>query len=137
MPAGLGMGKAAAAMRVKIANRAAEMFGGTDLGATKAGYSANAESLKKQQKTADAMNAFEGTALKNLDTFLEQAKQVVGIGSPLFNAPARKFAESVAGDPRMAAFSAARQTAVQEIGKVLSGSHLRLRAARGGRASQA
>ncbi len=121
MPSGLGQGQAATAMRVKIANRAAEMFGGTDLAVTRAGYGANTKSLTKQQSQADAMNAFESTALANLDTFLEQAEKVVDVGSPLFNAPGREFAARVSGDPNMAAFNAARQTAVQEIGKVLSG----------------
>jgi hypothetical protein len=122
LPPGLGMGKSGAGLRVKIANRASELAPGADLAGARADYGANSKSLAKQQQQADAMNAFEGTALKNLDTFLETAKSVVDTGSPLFNAPGRKFAEQVRGDPKMAAFNTARATAVQEVGKVLSGS---------------
>lgn len=120
MPA-LGLGKAGAQLKTKIANRAAELHPEANLAGNKAGYQANAASLRKLQTQSDAINAFERTALANLDQFLQSSKGIVDTGSPLFNAPARKFAERVAGDPRLTQFNVARQVAVQEIGKVLSG----------------
>jgi hypothetical protein len=106
-----------------IRNREAEMFPRSDLGfgGTLATYSAGTHSLEKLQTQADAVNAFERTAIANLDQFLASAKGVIDTGSPLFNAPGRKFAERVAGDPNLTRFSVARQVAVQEVGKVLSG----------------
>lgn len=117
----VGMGKDAAALRMKIVTRAAELHPGVDLAGAAASYGADTGSLKKLQQQADAVDAFERTALQNLDTFLGTARAVVDVGSPLFNAPFRKFSEAVAGDPRMTEFITARQVAVQEISKVLSG----------------
>jgi hypothetical protein len=116
--------RAGAAMSMDVANRMAEMGGENtpDLAGNKAGYGADTNSLKKLQGQADAIDAFEKTALQNLDQFLTTAHSVVDTGSPLFNAPARRFMQSVAGDPKMAQFNAARQVAVQEISKVLGGS---------------
>jgi hypothetical protein len=119
----LGMGKDAAALRMKIATRAAELHAGTNLAGNKANYAADTGSLKGLQRQADAINAFERTALANGEVFMQQARALgLDTGSPLFNAPFRKFAQQVAGDPKMASFVAARQTLVQEIGKILSGS---------------
>jgi hypothetical protein len=111
-------------MSMDVANRMAQMGGENtpDLAGNKAGYGADTASLKKLQGQADAIDAFEKTALQNLDQFLNTAHSVVDTGSPLFNAPARRFMQSVAGDPKMAQFNAARQVAVQEISKVLGGS---------------
>ena len=117
----IGMGKDAAALRMRIASRAAELHPDADLAGAAAGYGADTGSLKKLQQQADAVDAFERTALANLDTFLGSARKVVDVGSPLFNAPFRKFSEAVAGNPRMSEFVTARQVAVQEIAKVLSG----------------
>ncbi|HET9554350.1 MAG TPA: hypothetical protein VFP50_15415 [Anaeromyxobacteraceae bacterium] len=117
----IGMGKDAAALRMKIASRAAELYPDVDLAGAAAGYGADTGSLKKLQQQADAVDAFERTALANLDTFLGSARKVVDVGSPLFNAPFRKFSQAVAGNPNMAEFVAARQVAVQELTKVLSG----------------
>lgn len=118
----LRMGRAGIAIYPQILKRAAELHPELDLAGAKAGYHADTASLAGLTKQADAMNSFEGTALRNLDTFLNAAKGVVDTGSPLFNAPARAFAQKVAGDPKMTAFNVSRQVAVQEISKVLGGS---------------
>lgn len=117
-----GMGRQGGAVKVAIANAAAASSPGQNIAANKAGYKANSASLGKQTAQADLMDAAESTALKNLDTFTGMASKVFDAGSPMLNLPGRKFAQHVAGDPNMAAFEAARQTAVSEIGKVLSGS---------------
>lgn len=117
----IAIGKAGAPWKMRIVNRAAELHPDADLAGNKAGFHADQSSLAKLQTQADAVNAFERTAMANLDQFLTTAKGVVDTGSPLFNMPARKFAEKVAGDPELTKFNVARQVAVQEIGKVLSG----------------
>jgi hypothetical protein len=117
----LGPGQAGMGLRVRIINRALELKPGSNLASAKSDYGADAASIRKLQTAADAVDAFEATAEKNLDTYLELAGKLVDTGSPLLNAPARQFQERVAGDPAMAGISAARLTAVTEIGKVLSG----------------
>ena len=118
MPVGRGINPA---MTRSIFNRAAELYPNDDLAGNAGSYIADVGSLKKLQTQSDVMNSFESTALKNLNQFLDQAHSVVDTGSPLFNAPARKFQQAVAGDPKMTGFNVARQVAVQEISKVLGG----------------
>jgi hypothetical protein len=88
--------------------------------AAKAGVQADAASLKKLQSNYDNVTAFENTAGKNLDQFLSTAKSIVDTGSPFLNTPVRMITSQMVGSEKMAAFNAARQTAVSEIGKVLS-----------------
>ena len=119
----MGMGKAGALLKTEIMRRAANRGAESpDLAGSSAEYKANRASLQKLQTQADAMDAFENTALGNLHRFLDTARTTIPSGSPLWNAPAEAFMQQVAGDPRMAAMNAARQTAVQEISKVLGGS---------------
>jgi hypothetical protein len=120
----LGMGKQGAAVRAQILNRAAELAGPTNVAANKADYQANAGSLRKLVQMRDAVTAFESTATKNLDLFLEQAKGVVDSGSPLLNLPLRMAAAKVAGSPQQLAYEAARQVAINEIAKVTSNPNL-------------
>lgn len=121
LPPGIMRGPAGAAIGRQIANRAAELHPDANLATNQASFGGDTASLKKLQVQADSVNAFENTALKNLDMFLQQAHGIVDVGSPLFNAPARKFMQAVAGDPKMTAFNVSRQVAVQEISKVLGG----------------
>ena len=62
------------------------MMPGLDLATAKADFEANKASLTSLQKQRDAIGAFEQTAQKNIDIFLEQAGKVVDTGSPLANA---------------------------------------------------
>lgn len=88
--------------------------------AAKAGVQADAASLKKLQTSYDNVTAFENTAGKNLDQFLKTAKNVIDSGSPMLNTPLRLINSRMGGSADQAAFNAARQTAVAEIGKVLN-----------------
>jgi hypothetical protein len=115
----MGMGKQGAAVRSSILNRAAELSGVTNLAANKADYKADAASLSGLTKMRDAVTAFEDTAGKNLDLFLEQAKGIIDSGSPAINAPLR-FGAKLAGSGNQAAYAAARQVAINEIAKVTS-----------------
>lgn len=116
----LGQGKNAAQMRSVIINRAADLYPDVQFATNGAVFQANKASLGAIQKQFDAVNAFEETAGKNLDTFLKTAGKVVDTGSPWINKPLRAIDSKLLGSADQAAFNAARQTAVTEIGKVLS-----------------
>lgn len=121
-----GMGKSATGIRTAILNRAAELGHGaeTDIATNKATYKSDTDSLKGLQKQLDAVTAFESTASKNLDLFLNSAKNVVDKGSPWINKPLRALAGSVFGSADQAAYDAARQVALVEISRVVNNPNL-------------
>lgn len=116
----MGMGASAAAQRAKIINRAAELDPSIDLAAAKADYDANRASLSKLQQQRDAIGAFEETALKNLDIFIEQAKKISDTGSPMLNRPLRAIQEAGLGSAELTAFNTARRTVIPEFAKILA-----------------
>jgi hypothetical protein len=116
----MGMGKAGAVVRQGIINRAAEMDPEANIALNKATYGADVGSLKQLQKQRDAIGAFEQTAQKNIDVFLETAGKVVDTGSPLANQLLRHASGSMLGSPDVAAYEAARRVAVNEIAKITS-----------------
>jgi hypothetical protein len=116
----MGMGKTGAAVRTAIINKAADVYKGLDLPTQIAAYKANQESLKKLQGQRDAIGAFEETALKNLDVFLNAASKIVDIGSPLLNQPLRAIAGKGLGSEEQTAFETARRTVVPEFAKILA-----------------
>lgn len=116
----MGMGAAAAAQRAKIINRAAVLMPGLDLATAKADFTANQGSLKTLQAQRDAIGAFEQTALKNLDVFLDAAKKIPDTGSPLFNRPIRALNETVLGGAELTAYNTARRTVIPEFAKILA-----------------
>lgn len=106
-----------------IIDRAAQLHPGGNLAGNKAAYEANKGSLASIQKNFDQVTAFEKTAGKNLDVFLNTAKKVVDSGSPWINRPLRVVDAQGLGSEDLAAFNAARQTALTEIAKVLNSSN--------------
>src|SRR5207248_2453410 len=64
LPAGFARSPGTTAAIIK---RSAELHPDQNLSANKATFAADTAALKKVQTTFDQMNAFEGTALKNLD----------------------------------------------------------------------
>jgi hypothetical protein len=111
-------------MSAGILNQAAAAPGGVpNIAGNKMAYAADTHSLDSLQKNFDQVTAFENTAGKNLDVFLNTAKKVVDSGSPLVNTPLRNISSKVAGSENMAAFNAARVTALTEISKVLNSSN--------------
>src|SRR6266576_951292 len=115
-----GRGGAALAMNKAIQNRTADLHAGQSLAEGSAEYAANKDSLKKLQGNLDSVSAFEKTAKKNLDLFLQQAKKVVDSGSPFINTPLRQIDKNIVGNADMPAYDAARQVAINEIAKVTS-----------------
>lgn len=114
-----GMGAAAARNRSEVINKAAEKFPNVDFATNQAAFQANKSSLKTLQTASDRVDAFEQTAGKNIDIFLNAAKDIVDIGSPLLNSPVRMLSDKVFGSEKMSAFRAARETALTEAAKVL------------------
>lgn len=126
----LGMGDRTT--RQRIINRAAELkaediarieAGGTDLAGNRADYKADSTSLAGLTKQRDAIGAFEQTAKKNIDLFLEAAKKVPDTGIPLLNTPAR-WASGAGGSADVAKYNAARQVAISEIAKIVQNPNL-------------
>ena len=111
------MGRNAGAAISGVLNQAATTH--PDVAQAAASYQANTASLKALQTTADRVDAFENTAGKNIDLFLNSAGKIIDTGSPLLNAPARMLSDKVFGSSNMAAFKAARETALTEAAKVL------------------
>lgn len=118
----LGMGDKTT--RKAIINRAAAMTPGLDIASAKADFGANSDSLKVLQKQRDAISAFEQTASKNIDLFLDTAGKVVDTGSPLANTYVRAVSGKLLGSPDQAAYDAARQVAINEIAKITQGGGL-------------
>lgn len=115
----VGRGANGIALQRAIMNRTSELHGGESLAANSSEYKALTSSLNKIQPQFEQVTAFENTAGKNLDVFLNEAKKVTDLGLPIANLPARQIANKLGGEEQ-AAFNAARTTALTEIAKVLS-----------------
>lgn len=116
----VGRGISGIGLNREIMNRAAALHPGASLAENSAEFAANKTSLGKLQTQFDQVNAFENTAGKNLDLFLNQAKKVIDTGSPWINKPLRSIDQNALGSEDQAALGAARTTALTEISKVLN-----------------
>lgn len=116
----ISRGAAGISQSRQIMNRAAEIHPNQTLATNSAEFKANQSSLVKLQGNFDQVSGFEKTAGKNLDVFLGAAQKVVDSGSPWINKPLRSIASGVLGSEDLAAFNAARTTALTEISKVLN-----------------
>ena len=115
----MGRGAQGMALQRAIMNRTGELHAGESLAANSGAFKANQKSLSEIQPKLDQVNAFENTALKNLDLFNGIAQKAIDSGLPILNAPLRGAASMLGGQDQ-AAFNAARQIAVNEIAKVTS-----------------
>lgn len=118
-----GRGAVGMAQNRAIMNLAAQLHPGGNLAANSAEFKANQQSLVKLQSNFDQVTAFENTAGKNLDLFLQTAKPIIDSGSPIINSPVRLASKALTGSENQAAFDAARTTALTEIAKVLNSSN--------------
>lgn len=116
----ISRGASGIAQSRQIMNRAAELHPNQVLATNSAEFKANQSSLTKLQSNFDQVSAFENTAGKNLDVFLAAAQKVVDSGSPWINKPLRGISSGALGSADLAAFNAARTTALTEISKVLN-----------------
>jgi hypothetical protein len=120
---GLGMGRSGAAIKSQIINQAAASHPGLNIGLNQANYASNKQSLQSLQKSSDAINSFESTALKNLDLVKQAAAKIPDLGASWANAPLRALALKN-GNTDVTDFNTKLKTAQAEIGKVLSGGGL-------------
>ncbi|HLJ26555.1 MAG TPA: hypothetical protein VKY85_07580 [Candidatus Angelobacter sp.] len=119
-------GTGSRAMLQSIMNRAGELHRGESISAATAAYEANRKSLDALQASSDQVDAFEKTAGRNLDNFVNVAGRVLNKeGSPWFNKPWRVIQANLAGDTDYPAVNAARQVALTEIAKVTNNPGLR------------
>jgi len=102
-----------------IIQRSAELHPDQNLASNKATFQADTGALKQVQKQFDVMNAFEGTALRNLDLYAQTAAKIPDLGARFANVPLRMITGSMIGTDNMAALKAARETAATEVAKVL------------------
>jgi hypothetical protein len=116
----MGMGSAGAAARKAIMNRAATLDPNGIISANEAVQKANSASLGKIQTQFDTVNAFENTAIKNLDRLVVNGQQIPDLGARFANVPVRMISEQMLGTPAMAKFKADLLTAQTESAKVLN-----------------
>jgi hypothetical protein len=102
-----------------IIQRSAELHPDQNLMANKATFGADSAALKKVQGTFDQVSAFENTAVKNLDLYVQKAEAIPDIGVKFANVPLRAITGGMIGEKNYAAMQAARQTAATEAAKVL------------------
>ena len=112
-------GVAGLAQNRAIMNRAAELHPEGSLAANSAEYKANSSALSKVQTNFDQVNAFENTAIKNLDQVLQAGAKVPDLGVRFANVPVRQISSQLIGTPEMAQFKTALLTAQTEAAKVL------------------
>lgn len=116
----MGMGAAGAQARKAIMNRAGQLDPNGVISANEAVQKANTISLSNIQKQFDSVNAFENTAIKNLDRLVVNGQQIPDLGARFANVPVRMIDEKMIGTPAMARFKADLLTAQNESAKVLN-----------------
>jgi hypothetical protein len=103
-----------------IIQRANALHPGESLAENQAGYKANQASLTGLQKNFDTVSAFENTAGKNLDLYLQKLNAIPDLGVKFANVPLRMIDDKLVGSDNYQAMKAAQQTAAAEVAKVLS-----------------
>lgn len=103
----------------KIMQRAAELHPEANLAANKGIFDSNKKALGELQSQFSKVSAFEGTALKNLDLYVEKAKAIPDLQVKFLDVPLRMITKDMIGEKNFAAMEAARQTAATETAKVL------------------
>jgi hypothetical protein len=116
----VGRGPNGMALQRALMNRGGELHPGEALAANSAEFKANEASLKKLQTNFDGVNAFENTALKNLDQVALTGSKVPDLGTRFANVPVRMISAQMLGTPEMAQFRTALLTAQTEAAKVLA-----------------
>lgn len=117
LPSGFARSPGTTAAIIKRTN---ELHPGESLAENQAGFKANQTSLTNLQKSFDTVSAFENTAGKNLELYLDKLKAIPDLGVKFANVPLRMIDEKLIGSDNYQAMKAAQQTAASEAAKVLS-----------------
>jgi hypothetical protein len=123
MPAGFSRSPQTTTAIIQRAAQLDQGAGGSGIAANKALLKANADSLKKLQTNFDQVQAFEGTAERNIDLLQQTAKKIPDLGARFANIPVRMINANMIGTDNMAAFKTALNTAQTESAKVLNSSN--------------
>ncbi len=123
----MGMGKAGAAGRSAILNKAAELASengksGDEQRIDQIGNKANTSALAQLQKQQTMVGAFEKNFNRNADISLELSKKVDRTGVPLVNKWINAGKRSIEGDADLAAYDASMKATSNEYAKIISGS---------------
>lgn len=123
MPAGMtrspGTTKAIIDRAAAIDNQA----GGEGIAGNKALLKSYSDALNKLQTNYSQVQAFEGTAERNMDLLQSTLKGIPDLGSRFANIPARAITGDMIGTANMASFKTALNTAQTEAAKVLNSSN--------------
>ena len=103
-----------------IINRAAELHPDQNIAGNEAAYKSVQKGLGSLQDQFGKVSAFEGTALRNLDLYVQKVQAIPDLQVKFANVPLRMITGSMIGEQNYAAMQAARKTASAEVGKVLS-----------------
>ncbi len=125
----MGMGKAGAAYRAQVIERAANKAketGGDAAGdiVNQTGIKADARSLGLLTAQKNAVEAFEKTAVKNGDVLADLADKVDTTGSPVIERWIRAGRREIAGDPDVTNFNAQLYLYRNEVAKILTNPNL-------------
>ena len=116
----LPSGMRSPAISAAIITRAAQLHpnGTTELAGNRAAYDANKKSYDNVTGTLDTLSAFESSANKNMDQFLNLTKNLPNTGMPWLNTPIRDLDQNLVGAEWMPAINAARSIMDREIARV-------------------
>ena len=120
MPPGLTRSPGSTVAIIQRAAQLDQQQGGQGVAMNKASYNANVTSLKSLQKNYDQVQAFEGTAQKNMDLLAQTAKNIPDLGTRFANVPVRMLSSQMLGTENMAKFHTALYAAQTEAAKVLN-----------------
>lgn len=115
----VGRGISGIGLNRALMNRAGDLHPGASLAGNEAAFAANKSSLTKLQTNFDQVSAFENTAGKNLQLFLDKLSAIPDLGVKFANTPLRLIDNKMIGSDNYQAMKAAQQTAASEAAKVL------------------
>jgi len=104
----------------KIMNRAAELDPSASLTANAAINKSYSQALDKLQAQNSSVEAFEGTAKRNLQLLSDKIDAIPDLGTRFANVPLRMIQSKMIGDKNLAEMNAALLTARSETARVLA-----------------
>jgi hypothetical protein len=122
LPGGFNRSPATTAAIMARAAEQDKQAGGEGIAANKANLEAYTKSLDGLQRNFQQTQAFEGTALRNMDRLQQTLKDIPDLGSRFANVPARAITSKMIGSDGMARFKTDLQTVQTEAAKVLNSS---------------
>jgi hypothetical protein len=123
LPSGLTRSPGSTKAIIDRAGMLDQQGGGLGIAANKSLLGTYTASAKKLQTNYDQVQAFEGTAQRNMDLLEQTAKNIPDLSSRYANIPVRAINSQMIGTENMAKFHTALYTAQTEAAKVLNSSN--------------